>query len=237
MRAFVDRLLAELPALSRAARRWTRSEAEAEDLVQSAVVRALEHRSDLRDLDRMRAWALRVQRSVLLDEVRTARRRLEVLAPEPRDGAAPSCPVDEPRGNLEAEVVDRGFGDELERALAALPEPWREALLCREVEELSYEEIASLQRCPVGTVRSRLSRAREALLEALSASEIHRERRGGARGPGATGTPAGRHARARRAAVPGMRSRASSEAGTASDLGEERQAEQKMGGSHASVQS
>ncbi|APR76796.1 RNA polymerase sigma factor RpoE [Minicystis rosea] len=161
--SFADRLLAELPSLLRAARRLTRSEQDAEDLVQATVVRAIERRADLRDEDRMRAWLLRVERSVLLNATRGARQRLEVI-----EGGRGAESVPEPQGDLEAEILDRSFADEVEQALARLPEEWREALLLREVEGLSYEEIAEREACPVGTVRSRLSRARLALLEGLS---------------------------------------------------------------------
>ncbi|MGK4004516.1 RNA polymerase sigma factor [Sorangium sp. So ce1036] len=161
--SFVDRLLAELPSLLRAARRLTRSQEDAEDLVQATVVRAIERRADLRDEERMRAWLLRVERSVLLNATRGARQRLEVI-----EGGRGAESVPEPRGDLEAEIVERGLDDEVERALTSLPQEWREALLLREVEDLSYEEIAELKGCPVGTVRSRLSRARRALIERLS---------------------------------------------------------------------
>jgi RNA polymerase sigma-70 factor, ECF subfamily len=161
--SFVERLLAELPALLRAARRLTRTREDAEDLVQATVVRAIERRDDLRDDDRLRAWLLRVQRSVLINATRGARNRLEVI-----EGGRGAESVKEPEGDLEAEILDRGFADEVERALGGLPAEHREALLLREVEELSYEEIAEVEGCPVGTVRSRLSRARLALFEALS---------------------------------------------------------------------
>ncbi|WP_437967205.1 RNA polymerase sigma factor [Sorangium sp. So ce260] len=166
--SFVDRLLAELPCLLRAARRLTRSEQDAEDLAQATVVRAIERHADLRDGDRMRAWLLRIERSVLLNATRGARQRLEVI-----EGGRGAESVPEPQGDLEAELLERGFADEVERALARLPPEWREALLLREVEDLTYEEIADLQACPVGTVRSRLSRARLALVEGLS--ERHEE--------------------------------------------------------------
>jgi RNA polymerase sigma-70 factor, ECF subfamily len=161
--SFVERLLAELPCLLRTARRVTRSESDAEDLVQSTVERAIEHRTDLRDEARMRGWLLCIQRSVLLNGVRGARNRLEVI-----EGGRGAESVPEPRGNLEAEIVERGFADEVDRALGGLPPEWREALLLREIDELSYEEIAEVQKCPVGTVRSRLSRARLVLVERLS---------------------------------------------------------------------
>jgi RNA polymerase sigma-70 factor (ECF subfamily) len=147
--------------LLRVARRLTRSEADAEDLVQATVVRALERRSDLRDGERMRGWLLQVQRSVLINNSRGLSRQLEVL-----DGGLSKS--SEPSRDLEAEITERGFADELERGLGQLAPEFRSALLLREVEGLSYEEIAELERCPVGTVRSRLARARLALFEILS---------------------------------------------------------------------
>lgn len=160
---FFERLVAELPALFRMARRLTRSEIDAEDLVQSTVVRAMEKRGDLRDEERMRAWLFQVQRTVLLNGARGAARRFEVI--QGGKGAAPQ----EPSADLEEEILRRSFDDRVTRALDAMPPEWKEALLLREVEELAYEEIASVQGCPVGTVRSRLARARAALFEELSA--------------------------------------------------------------------
>jgi RNA polymerase sigma-70 factor (ECF subfamily) len=160
---FVQRLLAELPSLLRVARRLTRSEADAEDLVQATIERAFERRGDLREQGKLRAWLLQVQRSVLLNTTRGLRNRLEVLEGG-QGGKAPT----EPTGNLEAEILERSFADDVQRALDGLPLEWREVLLLREVEELSYEEIAQVLGCPVGTVRSRLARARAAFLEQLS---------------------------------------------------------------------
>lgn len=160
---FVEQLLTELPSLLRVARRLTRSEADAEDLVQATVERAIQQQGALRDSDKLRAWLLRVQRSVLLNTTRGLRSRLEVIEGG-RGGEAPA----EPTGDLEAEILGRSFADEVTRALEGLPPEWRDALLLREVEDLSYEEIAEVQACPVGTVRSRLARARAALFERLS---------------------------------------------------------------------
>lgn len=163
--SFVERLVAELPALFRMARRLTRSEVDAEDLVQSTVVRAMEKRDDLRDHERLRAWLFQVQRTVLLNGARGAARRFEVI--QGGKGAAPP----EPSEDLEEEILRRSFDDRVTRAVDAMRPEWKEALLLREVEELSYEEIASVQGCPVGTVRSRLARARTALFEELSAGD------------------------------------------------------------------
>lgn len=163
---FIDKLLAELPSLLRVARRLTRTEADAEDLVQATVVRAIERQGDLRDDAKLRAWLLKVQRSVHLNSARGLRARLEVI----EGGEMP-----EPQGDLEAEILDRSFEGKVKDALEALPEQLRDALLLREIEELSYEEIARIQGCPVGTVRSRLSRARLEVLGRLSRPQDEEE--------------------------------------------------------------
>lgn len=160
---FFERLTAELPRLYRDARRLTRTAADAEDLAHATVVRALEQSESLRDEERMRAWLLRVQRSVLLNSRRGLALRLEVI-----QGGRGTEVATEPAGDLERDVLEHKLDDQLTAALATLAPEWREALLLREVDELTYEEIAEVQHCPVGTVRSRLSRARAALLEALT---------------------------------------------------------------------
>jgi RNA polymerase sigma-70 factor (ECF subfamily) len=144
----------------------TGSRADAEDLAHDTLVRALEKKEQVRDPEAMPGWLASIQRTVYLNERRTPRARLELLrVPEPGS---------EPRGDLAAELEARGLSDEMAAALASLPAEWREALLLREVDELSYEEIARAQRCPIGTVRSRLARARAAMLDALQ--EAHHER-------------------------------------------------------------
>ncbi|HET9958927.1 MAG TPA: sigma-70 family RNA polymerase sigma factor [Polyangiaceae bacterium] len=159
--SFSELLLAELASLLRVARRLTRSEVDAEDLVQATLLRALERKGDLRDGERMRAWLLQVQRSVLINGNRGLSRKLEVV----RGSLAQA---EEPSADLEAEIMDRRFTDELQRALERLAPELRDAILLREVEGLAYEEIARIQGCPTGTVRSRLARARLALIEWLS---------------------------------------------------------------------
>lgn len=161
--SFSQRLMAELGVLLRVARRLTRTEADAEDLVQATVVRAIEHRAELRDHDRMRAWLLRVQRTVLLNGRRGLSHKLELLQGTDAES--------EPRGNLETELLERQLPDELYRALGRLSREPRDAVLLRDVEGLTYEEIAGVQQCPVGTVRSRIARARLALFEMLSSKD------------------------------------------------------------------
>ncbi|ABC81915.1 sigma-24 (FecI-like) [Anaeromyxobacter dehalogenans 2CP-C] len=165
---FLQRALAQVPFLRRNGRRLARNAADADDLVQETLVRALERQAELRDPARLRGWLGTLQRSIHLNAVRGLRPRLEVLeggrAAEATPDAAPTA---------EEALLARALGDGLAAALGALPPEWREALWLREVEELSYQEIARVQGCPVGTVRSRLARARRELAGRLRAEDRH----------------------------------------------------------------
>lgn len=160
---FIEKAMVHLPTLLRVGRRLTRNEAAAEDLVQETIARALEKRAELRDAEHLKGWLLAVQRSVFLNSLRGLRPRLEVL----QGGLGAEAPPPAPTGNLDHEIHEKGLTDELKAALDSLPEEWRHALWLREVEELSYAEIAEVVGCPIGTVRSRLARARQAAFEYL----------------------------------------------------------------------
>ncbi len=165
---FIACVSAHAPLLRRFARRLTRNDADAEDVLQDTLIRALEKRGELRDPGRLRAWLLAIVRTSWLNSRRGLRHRLEVL-----DGG-PSVQAERGgRGDLEREILDRSITDELLLALQALPEEWRETLWLREVEDLSYEEIARVLDCPLGTVRSRLARARAAAAASLGRGEAH----------------------------------------------------------------
>ena len=159
-KSFVKRLQQYLPALLRQGTRLTGTRSEAEDLAQDTIMRALEKQSELRSPERMAGWLSAIQKTVHLNGRRNLRPQLEVL-----EGGASTAP--EPSKDLRDELSANELDESLARALDALPPEWREALWLREVEELSYEEIAAAQRCPIGTVRSRLARAREAMLSKL----------------------------------------------------------------------
>lgn len=161
-RAFQQLLEPHLGAVHRLARRLARSAADAEDLCQVALLRAFEHRGELRDPKAARAWLLTLTRRLHLNRVRDERPHLTLLK-----GSAEEAGAEGPVGNLSDELHARSLSDETAAALRALPEEQATALWLREVEGLSYEELADVFDCPVGTVRSRLARARAAMLEAL----------------------------------------------------------------------
>ena len=152
--------LASADRLKRLALHLCGASDEAEDLVQEGFVRALAHRADLRDPSKAVPWLMSIVRSVFLDRYRRTQNQ-RLLLEHDATLSAPSV------GNLEDEILRAGIGDEVAAALANLPEEWRTSLLLCDVDELSYEEIAEVLDCPVGTVRSRISRARLRMLAAL----------------------------------------------------------------------
>jgi len=132
----------------------------AEDLVQEGFLRALASRAQLRDRSRALPWLLMIVRRLFLEHHRRVERQSQLLEEDARL-------MDPPIGNLEEEMLRSTLSEEVSRALAALPEEWRTCLLLREVDGFSYEEIAQIVECPLGTVRSRIVRARAQLLISL----------------------------------------------------------------------
>lgn len=153
------RLIAPLiPALRRYAHALTRSGADADDLVQDCLERALGRWSLRRRDGELRPWLFAILHNLAVNRIRQARRRGAPLA---LDEAPPSALAAAP---AQDHVVRHG---ELMRALAQLSEDQRSVLLLVSVEDLSYLEAAAVLGVPVGTVMSRLSRARQALRELM----------------------------------------------------------------------
>ena len=142
--------------------RWlTKSDADAEDVVQEACLRAMRFLSSLRDGD-ARPWLLAIVRNTWYS--RAARR---TAAPDraPFERARDERPDEEL--DPEQRLVQRDTVARVRAALDALPADFREVILLRDIEGLSYKEIADVVRVPIGTVMSRIARGRERLIEIL----------------------------------------------------------------------
>jgi len=181
---FEELALPLLASLYNVARWLTRDAAEAEDLVQEALVKALRGFAGFEPGTNFKAWIFRILRNTYLtSRSGLAVVRTESLEEEMETGAAPEAAIDRetPEMNL-MRLSDRA---ELEAALEELTPPLREVVLLCDVEEMKYREIAAVLEVPIGTVMSRVARARAALRRTLT-------RRGelGA-GSGATGKSAG----------------------------------------------
>jgi RNA polymerase sigma factor (sigma-70 family) len=160
-RMFEETVLPHLDAAFNYARWLTRNDAEAEDVVQDACVRAMRFFSSLRDAD-ARAWLFAIVRNTWYSRVS---RRASVTEVTPLAGAR-----DELRDDAldpEARLLQQHTVERVRAALEQLPADFREVIVLREIEGLSYKEIATVVRVPIGTVMSRLARSRERLLAML----------------------------------------------------------------------
>ncbi|MGH7151706.1 MAG: sigma-70 family RNA polymerase sigma factor [Planctomycetota bacterium] len=159
--------LVHLPSVYRVALLLGGSESEAEDLTQETFVRAYERFGSFRAGTNCRAWLLAILRNLAADRHRASRRGAQP-APLEEAGVDPAAADEAPPPEIEdEETFLELFGDEVTRMLRAIPREWRLALLLADVEGLAYADIAGVLGCPVGTVRSRIHRARRVLRERL----------------------------------------------------------------------
>lgn len=161
-RARFDALvLPHLDAAYRFARWLAGSCSDADDILQEAVLRAFRGFDGFRGAD-ARAWLLSIVRNCHLTMAAQQQRRGHVPLPEEHDARDGHALVSTD-SNPERQTLDRDAERIFERLLAALPLEHREVLMLREIEELDYREIAAVTCVPMGTVMSRLARARAAL--------------------------------------------------------------------------
>ncbi len=139
---------------------FSRNAADAEDLCHDVFLKAFTRAEDLREPAGMRIWLIRIARTTCLDHHRRLRRRLIV----PME-AAPD-PISEAPGPESAEEADE-LRNRLKEVIQALPRCHREILVLREYGGLSYEDLARALKLRPGTVMSRLSRARKAVVAAM----------------------------------------------------------------------
>lgn len=146
-------LLAELPRLRRYARMLVGEAAQADDLVQDCLVRAIANLDRWREGTNMRAWLFTIMRNVLFNDIRRAKRSPFLDAGAEIVDTVPVASEQDSRLSLR----------DMDRAFAQLSPDQREIVLLIAVEGLDYEEAAHVLEVPVGTVKSRLSRARQDL--------------------------------------------------------------------------
>jgi len=169
--------LAVLPHLDAAynlARWLTRDEHAAEDMVQEAYLRALKFFGSFRGGDG-RAWILAIVRNACFDWLKTRKiEQLHTSFDEDLHSPEVDRSVDQTQGagsDVEAALDRSATAASITDALENLPAEYREVLVLRELEGLSYKEIASIAAVPVGTVMSRLARARKHLRRRLAREE------------------------------------------------------------------
>lgn len=146
--------------------RWlTQDTVEAEDLVQETYTKALRGFSSFHLGTNFRAWMYRILRNSFLSS-RTGLKTMVAIDEETEEKLLPA-----ENTTPESILIAQASRDTVQQALADLPVPFREILLLCEVEEMSYQEISETLAIPIGTVMSRLSRARKALRVSLAKND------------------------------------------------------------------
>ena len=153
---FEDQLAALLPRLRRFAHGLSRDAADADDLTQAAIERALKSRDQWQAGTRLDSWCYRITRNLWIDTARSRARRMVHEAPE-EEGLNVG---DDPRDAMDAAVDLR----RLMLAMDRLPDEQREVVALILIEGFGYREVSEMLGLPIGTVSSRLVRGRSALL-------------------------------------------------------------------------
>jgi RNA polymerase sigma-70 factor (ECF subfamily) len=165
---FAADMLAHLDALYAFARWLARSPADAEDLVQETMLKGLRARASFEPGTNLRAWLFTILRRTFLNlDARAGRERPAGAAARGAEDPPAAERVPEPAVDPEPALFAAVSRDAIDAALAALPPEFREAVWLCDVEELTMSEAAAVIGCPVGTVKSRVSRGRAILRGSL----------------------------------------------------------------------
>ena len=163
-------ILPHLDAAYNLARWLTRNAADADDVVQEAVLRAVTYFAGFRGTN-PRAWLLQIVRNTAYGSKKLVRGAVLVALPDGSSDEPHAPELVDPGDNPEVAVMRREDQQRVTRLLATLPAELRETLVLRELEELSYKDIAQITEAPIGTVMSRLWRGRQMLAAALKSEE------------------------------------------------------------------
>ena len=146
------------------------SQQEAEDVTQEALIRMWRHWDSL-DGDRLQAWLLKVTRNLCYDSLRRLRSSRRALPESADEEAAKNVPTGEP--NPEEQTHERAARRRLLEAIGRLREPYRSAVILREVRGLAYREIGEALEIPLNSVKVHVHRGRRMLREALKEADAH----------------------------------------------------------------
>lgn len=170
MNAFEEQVAGHMDALFAMACRLTKNPAEAEDIVQDTLVKAMRARDQYQEGTHLKAWLFRILTNTFINRYRRGgleRTIVEGPDAEPlMDGWMSASTMRQLRNPEEATLLPIVEG-EVQKALDAIPEEFRIAVILSDAEDFTYEEIASVMGCPVGTVMSRLHRGRKLLRKSL----------------------------------------------------------------------
>jgi RNA polymerase sigma-70 factor (ECF subfamily) len=151
--------------------RWlTGNRADADDVVQEACIRAFRAISSVGDAN-PRAWLLAIVRNTAFTWIAKNRPKVMVTIDDEGTFERAGLEMVESQASPETTLIEKTDSENLHRAIAALPLSHREVLVLREIEELSYQQIAKALSIPIGTVMSRLARARSLLIQRIGMTD------------------------------------------------------------------
>lgn len=140
----------------------------AEDLVQETLIKAYRFFDKFEKGTNIKGWLYRILKNTFINDYRKVAKSPDRVDYEDVQNFYESIsPADVQTQHITADIFDNTFDDELSNALNSLPEEFRTVIILSDIEEFTYEEIADIINCPVGTIRSRLHRARKMLYSKL----------------------------------------------------------------------
>jgi RNA polymerase sigma-70 factor (ECF subfamily) len=160
---FEELAMPQFDSLYNFARWLVHNSSDAEDLVLETYLKALRNFASFQSDTNFRAWMFRILKNTFLSSCSTLERRMTDAMVSEEDGPELAVDMETP----ETILMNHSDSQRLQRAIDDLPLHYRDALLLCEVEEMSYQEIAEILSIPIGTVMSRLARARKSVRESL----------------------------------------------------------------------
>lgn len=165
--------MAHLDHLYRVAFYLAKDPSDAEDLVQETFARALAANEQFEPATNMKAWLTTILRNFFFDHYRHKQRWVSAELSQPQSDYWEGLAAENP--GPERNVLIRELDDQITAVLRKIPEEFRTPIVLVDVSELSYEEAAVILSCPIGTVRSRLSRGRKLMRKYLTAYVVDKQ--------------------------------------------------------------
>lgn len=166
-RSFKDDAMAHLDHLYRVAFHLTREKATAEDLVQETYLRAITHYSQFTPGTHLKAWLTKILYNLFVDRHHREKRTVSLDQPDDKAETSWLDSLEGSEAGPEAAILRTELKEKIRDALDRLPEEFRTAVVLVDIGGFSYAEAAEILSCPIGTVRSRLFRARSILAHKL----------------------------------------------------------------------
>lgn len=167
-KAFQEEAVPHIDALYGTALRLTKSESDAEDLIQETMLKAFRYFDKYENGTNCKAWLFKIMHNTFINRYRKKKKRKEYLIdddyrPLQERAEAPEHTPFHENFESEEQMYFKMFGDEVKKALQEVPLDFRMVVLLADLQDFAYKEIAEIMDCPIGTVMSRLYRGRRML--------------------------------------------------------------------------